>query len=139
LVVLMLLTAYFFRHALRSSRYVDTSFEVMQRSNKALEEANRALVEQRLVINATGLGKDRPGSPITDAARFPERGIAWELNYRGDLRFQRQAEAQARERGLRVEDGWRYFIHGWSEVVAEAFHLELTPGLLDRLSEAASP
>lgn len=43
LVVLMLLTAYFFRHALRSSRYVDTSFEVMQRSNKALEEANRAL------------------------------------------------------------------------------------------------
>jgi shikimate dehydrogenase len=92
-----------------------------------------------LVINATGLGKDRPGSPITDAARFPERGIAWELNYRGDLDFLHQARAQADDRKLHVEDGWRYFIHGWSEVVAEAFHLELTPGLLDRLSEAASP
>ncbi|MCU0856631.1 MAG: hypothetical protein MUF63_17700 [Rhodobacteraceae bacterium] len=37
-----------------------------------------------LVINATGLGKDAPGSPLTDAARFPERAIAWDLNYRGD-------------------------------------------------------
>jgi diguanylate cyclase (GGDEF)-like protein/PAS domain S-box-containing protein len=43
LVVLTLLTAYFFRHAMRSSSYVDTSFEVMQRSNKALEDANHAL------------------------------------------------------------------------------------------------
>jgi len=43
LLVLMLLTALFFRHALRSSSYVDTSFEAMQRSNKALEDANHAL------------------------------------------------------------------------------------------------
>lgn len=43
LVILMLLTAFFFRHALRASRYVDTSFDAMQRSNKALEDANHAL------------------------------------------------------------------------------------------------
>jgi diguanylate cyclase (GGDEF)-like protein/PAS domain S-box-containing protein len=43
LVVLMLLTAYFFRHALRSSQYVDQSFAVMQTSNQALENANREL------------------------------------------------------------------------------------------------
>lgn len=43
LVVLTVLTAFFFRHALRSSRYVDTSFDAMQRSNKALEDANHAL------------------------------------------------------------------------------------------------
>lgn len=43
LVVLILLTAFLFRHALRSSRYVDTSFEAMQRTNKALEDANHAL------------------------------------------------------------------------------------------------
>ncbi|MBV4477685.1 bifunctional diguanylate cyclase/phosphodiesterase [Pseudomonas botevensis] len=43
LVVLMLLTAYFFRHAMRSSRYVDNSFSAMQASNQALETANRAL------------------------------------------------------------------------------------------------
>jgi shikimate dehydrogenase len=34
-----------------------------------------------LVINATGMGKDRPGSPISDNGLFPERGIVWELNY----------------------------------------------------------
>ncbi|WP_242208999.1 MULTISPECIES: EAL domain-containing protein [unclassified Pseudomonas] len=43
MVVLMLLTAYFFRHALRSSQYVDQSFAVMQSSNQALEAANRGL------------------------------------------------------------------------------------------------
>lgn len=43
LVVLMFLTAYFFRHALRASMYVDTSFEAMQRANKALEDSNHAL------------------------------------------------------------------------------------------------
>jgi diguanylate cyclase (GGDEF)-like protein/PAS domain S-box-containing protein len=43
MVVLMLLTGYFFRHALRSSQYVDQSFAVMQTSNQALETANRGL------------------------------------------------------------------------------------------------
>lgn len=43
IIVLMLITAYFFRHALRSSQYVDKSFEVMQNSNQALESANRGL------------------------------------------------------------------------------------------------
>lgn len=43
MVVLMLLTAYFFRHALRSSRYVDESFAVMQSYNLALEAANFGL------------------------------------------------------------------------------------------------
>lgn len=42
-VVLMLLTAYFFRHALRSSRYVDMSYAQLQSSIQALEEANHAL------------------------------------------------------------------------------------------------
>ena len=46
-----------------------------------------------MVVNATGLGKDRPGSPLTDAARFPRDGIAWDFNYRGDLEFLRQARA----------------------------------------------
>lgn len=43
MVVLMLLTAYFFRHALRSSQYVDNSIHAMQASNLALEAANHAL------------------------------------------------------------------------------------------------
>lgn len=48
LVVLMLLTAYFFRYALRSSRYVDTSYAQLQAANQALEaseERFRAVAE----------------------------------------------------------------------------------------------
>jgi len=78
-----------------------------------------------LVINATGLGKDAPGSPITDAAIFPNRGLVWEFNYRGDLVFLRQAKAQQQARGLRVEDGWVYFIHGWTRVIADVFDIEI--------------
>ena len=65
-----------------------------------------------LVINATGLGKDAPGSPLTDAARFPEGGIAWDLNYRGDLVFLDQARAQQAER--RPADRGRLdLLHPW--------------------------
>jgi shikimate 5-dehydrogenase len=76
-----------------------------------------------LVINAAGLGKDAPGSPLTDAARFPERAIAWDLNYRGDLVYLDQARAQASARSLQVEDGWTYFLHGWTQVIGEVFHV----------------
>jgi len=78
-----------------------------------------------LVVNATGLGKDAPGSPITDAAVFPRDGFAWDFNYRGDLVFLRQARAQEATRRLHVEDGWLYFIFGWLAVIAEVFHREI--------------
>jgi len=78
-----------------------------------------------LVINATGLGKDTPGSPLTDAARFPERGIVWELNYRGDLIFLEQARRQQQAHGLQIEDGWIYFLHGWTRIIAEVFAIEI--------------
>jgi shikimate 5-dehydrogenase len=77
------------------------------------------------VVNATGLGKDRPGSPLGDRARFPERAIAWDLNYRGNLVFVDQARAQQAERDLQVEDGWTYFLHGWTQVIAEVFHVDI--------------
>ncbi len=78
-----------------------------------------------LVINATGLGKDAPGSPLTWDGVFPERGIVWELNYRGDLVFLDQALAQKDARALQVEDGWSYFIHGWTQVIAEVFDVDI--------------
>jgi shikimate 5-dehydrogenase len=92
-----------------------------------------------MVVNATGLGKDAPGSPITDAARFPDRGFAWELNYRGDLVFLRQAFAAARKMRLTVEDGWTYFIHGWTAVIAEVFSIDIPSSgrRFDELSELA--
>ncbi len=90
-----------------------------------------------VVINATGMGKDLPGSPVTDQAIFPRDGVAWELNYRGELDFLRQAHHQQEARGLTVEDGWLYFLHGWSEVIAEVFHLEITPEAFEDLASEA--
>jgi shikimate dehydrogenase len=90
-----------------------------------------------LVINATGMGKDRPGSPITDAGVFPTEGIAWELNYRGKLDFLHQALAQREPRQLNVQDGWRYFIISWVDNIAEVFHVEVTTAQFDLLAGKA--
>lgn len=93
-----------------------------------------------LVVNATGLGKDAPGSPLTDEARFPENGIVWELNYRGELIFIRQAKAQKVIRNLQIEDGWNYFIHGWTRAIEEVFHLDIPVSgeRFDRFAEIAA-
>jgi shikimate dehydrogenase len=92
---------------------------------------------ESLVINATGRGKDTPGSPISDQAVFPERGLVWELNYRGELDFLHQAERQSSERQLLIHDGWLYFIYGWSAVLEQVFHIELTPQQLAAMSRIA--
>lgn len=97
-----------------------------------------ALAPGSLVVNATGMGKDTPGSPITDDAVFPTHGIAWELNYRGELTFLRQARRQASERGLRVEDGWWYFIFGWTAVIAEVFQRPISPEEVRELEQQAA-
>ncbi len=78
------------------------------------------------VVNATGLGKDRPGSPLTNNGKFPENSLVWELNYRGNLVFLDQANAQKESKNLTVEDGWIYFIHGWTQVIAEVFDIDIT-------------
>ncbi|WP_445155554.1 shikimate dehydrogenase family protein [Arthrobacter sp. Hor0625] len=105
------------------------------------EDTARVLAEApagSLVVNASGLGKDRPGSPVPDGVDFPREAIVWEFNYRGSLEFLAQARAQEERRQLTVVDGWRYFIHGWSQVIAEVFDVELTGEVLDRLADAAA-
>ncbi len=91
-----------------------------------------------IIINATGMGKDTPGSPITWDGKFPVNSIAWEFNYRGELDFMHQSLAQVESRNVKVEDGWIYFVHGWTQVVAQVLHFDLTPTLFDKLNEAAS-
>jgi shikimate dehydrogenase len=90
-----------------------------------------------LIINATGLGKDRPGSPLTDDCEYPMDCLVWELNYRGELNFMKQAQAQAKEKNLFIEDGWTYFIHGWTQVIAEVFHMDITGDVFDRCEKIA--
>lgn len=84
-----------------------------------------SLKKGSLVVNATGLGKDAPGSPLSDAVSFPQDGLVWEFNYRGELVFLDQAEAQKDEKNLTIEGGWIYFIHGWTRVIAEVFHIDI--------------
>jgi shikimate 5-dehydrogenase len=103
------------------------------------DTAVASLPEASMVINATGLGKDAPGSPISDAVVFPEKSIAWDFNYRGELIFLDQARAQDPARNVRIEDGWVYFVHGWTRVIAEVFQVDIPPSgaLFDRLGAVA--
>jgi shikimate 5-dehydrogenase len=103
---------------------------------------NDAIMEQMpegtIVINATGMGKDTPGSPITNAGQFPKHGIAWELNYRGELDFMHQAIAQKESRQVKIEDGWGYFVHGWTQVIAQVYHVEIDAERFARLEALAN-
>ncbi len=93
-----------------------------------------ALAPGSLIVNATGMGKDRSGSPITSRARFPRGGIAWDFNYRGNLLLLEYARTQ----GVRAEDGWEYFLHGWSQIMARVLGFELTPELFAGMRESAA-
>ncbi|QGQ47776.1 shikimate dehydrogenase family protein [Metabacillus sediminilitoris] len=90
------------------------------------------------IINATGLGKDRPGSPLTETCIFPKDSFVWELNYRGKLDFFHQALRQKESRNLYIEDGWIYFIHGWTQVIAEVFHIDITGSVFDKIEQISN-
>jgi shikimate dehydrogenase len=114
-------------------------FRYIENSDPQVNDALlNTLPPESMVINATGMGKDTPGSPLTDAAVFPEGGWAWELNYRGELDFMQQALRQRDSRGVQVEDGWVYFVLGWSEVVSRVFSVPITPEHFDALAAAAA-
>ena len=122
-----------------SNLETDIDIEYIQNSDPAV---NDKIMEEfspySIVINATGMGKDTPGSPITWEGNFPLNSIAWEFNYRGELDFMHQALAQVESRKVIVEDGWLYFVHGWTQVVSQVLHFDLTPEVFDKLNEAAS-
>ena len=44
--------------------------------------------------------------------------------------------SQKEQKHLTVEDGWTYFIHGWTQVIAEVFHIDLSERIPE-LSEIA--
>ena len=66
----------------------DIEIEYIQNSDPTV---NDKLMEKfppySVIINATGMGKDTPGSPITWEGKLPMNSIAWEFNYRGELDF----------------------------------------------------
>jgi shikimate 5-dehydrogenase len=104
----------------------------------AHDEIIAALPPGTLVINATGMGKDVPGSPITSSAEFPEGAIAWDLNYRGSLDFLDTVRSQPPDRRVRAEDGWYCFIYGWALNLEEVFERPVSDEDLEQLAEDAA-
>lgn len=121
-------------------RYEDnTLFEYHLASES--NENDKLLAKLRpysLIVNATGLGKDRPGSPISDDVKFPCNTTAWDLNYRGDLGFLRQAKQQEMEQKLSVQDGWDYFVIAWAMVVSMVYNIDIDDKKTERLSQMAA-
>jgi len=116
----------------------DITFEFIPTNDPIIgDEIMAGLPDCSVVINATGAGKDFPGSPVTDNGRFPKNGVVWEINYRGELDFWHQAMGQRESHNLCVEDGWLYFLHGWTQVVAEVLHIDLDEVTFNQLAEAA--
>jgi shikimate dehydrogenase len=114
-----------------------TALEFVHSQDAALNDALLAEAAPRsLIVNATGMGKDTPGSPVTARAAFPRGGIAWDLNYRGELEFLAIARAAQAERELVVHDGFEYFLHGWAAALTPVLGLDLTPPLFAQLRDA---
>jgi shikimate 5-dehydrogenase len=121
------------------SQQTDIEFEYILNNDPVRnDEIMERMPDGSVVINATGLGKDLPGSPVTDAGIFPRNAVAWEINYRGALDFWHQAKAQEKSRGVIVEDGWLYFLHGWTQHIAEVLHIGMDDATFEQLTEIAA-
>ena len=92
-----------------------------------------------VVVNATGLGKDRPGLTTDRRRRFPTGRSPGTSTTAATWSSSTRPSVQAVRPGLQVEDGWVYFIHGWTRVIAEVFHIDIpTSGPeFDQLSQIA--
>jgi shikimate 5-dehydrogenase len=124
--------------AMVESLETDIKFEYIQNADPPINDQIIAgMPDGTVVINATGMGKDTPGSPVTDEGIFPQNGIAWEINYRGELDFWHQAMVQQETRNVFVEDGWLYFLHGWTQVIAEVLHIDIEGDLFEQLGDIA--
>jgi shikimate dehydrogenase len=119
------------------SPYVPAEFHLTPEASQN-DAILKKLKPYSLVVNATGLGKDRPGSPLSAECEFPLDSLVWEINYRGDLLFMHQALTQKESRRLHVEDGWIYFVHGWTQVIEEVFHVDITGKAFDECEKIAN-
>jgi len=90
------------------------------------------------VVNATGMGKDTPGSPVSAHVIFPNNGCIWEYNYRGELDFYKLATTQKITQNLSIFDGFDYFLHEWITAISRILGICIDDELFERLSKAAT-
>ena len=72
-------------------------------------------------IAACGISDRQRHRPGQGPSRLPADGAVQISRKRPGV-----AKAQEEGRGLFIEDGWTYFIHGWTQVIAEVFHIDIT-------------
>ena len=53
------------------------------------------------------------------------------------LAFQAPGRSAGTIQAAPREDGWIYFIHGWTQVISEVFQIDIKGELLEKLSEIA--
>jgi len=91
--------------------------QIINTHKQSSESIVSGLEEGSLIVNATGLGKDKKGSPIQENTKYPSSSILWDFNYRGELEFLTNNLKLKDKYNLQIEDGWIYFINGWSQVL----------------------
>lgn len=121
------------------SKFDRNSIIVYSKSNSIYD--NDILVssmkENAIIVNATGLGKDLPGAPISENVIFPNGGCIWEYNYRGDLKFMDIAKEQKDSKNLAIEDGFNYFIYGWTTVISRVLDIDIDSLMFDTFAKEA--
>jgi shikimate 5-dehydrogenase len=97
-----------------------------------------SLTENAFIINATGVGKDLPGSPVSENVCFPKNCCVWEYNYRGDLKLLEIAKQQGKCNNINIYDGFNYFLYGWSTVISRILNITIDSSLFNILAEKAA-
>lgn len=100
------------------------AFEVGLKDASYVSDAINESGKNPLIINATGMGKDIPGSPIPNPDDVPGDATFWELNYRGELDLFRRLKAASK--GIMVADGWDFFVDGWMNNILFVLNISLS-------------
>ena len=96
-------------------------FEIERNPSGVADRFVERVSDNPLVVNATGMGKDILGSPLSNNCRFPFGSTLWDFNYRGERQFLEDARPVIEQFGLTLVDGWHYFICGWYQVMTLVF------------------
>jgi len=68
---------------------------------------------------------------------FPQNGIAWRSTIAANW-ISGPGHGPARGAQPDGRDGWLYFLHGWTQVIAEVLHIDMSEPVFNRLAEIAA-
>lgn len=101
------------------------------------EDVIRSSGAAPLVINATGVGKDIQGSPISNIDCIGREATVWELNYRGDLTLLNDLRETISSNNLIIQDGWDFFVDGWMNNICFGLSIPISDDLSIKFQKAA--